>query len=226
MSIRTAVLIHGAGGGGWEFDLWLPVFEKAGVRPVVFDLVPAKGGPESTTFDDYVEQVRAQVPRTGRFALIGASLGGILSLKVAEQARPAALVLVNSVPPAGVGPPNPSPPYPEIVRWANGPLEETRLAMPDSDEATIQKAWKRWRDESGTVLNAITKKIPVRKPACPTLVVIGAEDTDIRPTTSVALADWAKADVLRYAGMSHVGPLLGRRAPEVAGTIVQWLKSR
>ena len=65
-------------------------------------------------------------------------------------------------------------------------------------------------------MNTLTKKVPAQKPACPTLVVIGSKDADIRPSTSLALAEWASADVLLYAGMSHVGPLLSRRAPEVA----------
>jgi pimeloyl-ACP methyl ester carboxylesterase len=157
---------------------------------------------------------------------MGASMGGVLALKAAEQVHPAALVLINSVPPAGVGPPNPLPPYPPIVRWANGPIEETRTAMPDSDEATIQTAWRRWRDESGTVMNTMLKKVIAQKPTCPTLVVLGAKDTDIRTSTGLSLAEWAGADVHLYTGMSHVGPLLSRRAPEVAEAILQWLKNR
>jgi len=112
------------------------------------------------------------------------------------------------------------------VRWANGPIEDTRSSMPDSDEKTILWAWKRWRDESGTVMNLLSQKVPVQKPTCPVLVVIGEKDTDIRPSTSLMLADWAGADVHRYVGMSHVGPLMSKRSGEVADAIVRWLQHR
>ncbi|HZP81980.1 MAG TPA: alpha/beta fold hydrolase [Chthonomonadaceae bacterium] len=222
----VVVMIHGAGGGGWEYDRWRPVFVRAGWSVIAPDLQPVKAGLAATTFADYVRQVRAWVPRERRrLALVGASLGGILALKAAESLHPDAVVLVNSVPPAGVGASRARKRYPEIVRWANGPLQETRDAMPDSDEATILWAHPRWRDESGAVLNAVAQGIAVRKPACPTLVVLGERDTDIPPATGLALARWAGADVQLYAATSHVGPLLGRRAEEIAAAVRQWVEA-
>ena len=155
---------------------------------------------------------------------MGASLGGILALQVAQALTPAALILVNSVPPAGVGMGRASAPRPAIVRWANGPLAETRAALFDSDEATIQWAWPRWRDESGAVLNQIAAGIPTAPPACPTLVILGEQDTDIPYQTGLSLAAWASADVVLYQGMSHVGPLLSRRAQEVARMVAVWCR--
>ncbi len=225
--MKTAVLIHGAGGGGWEYDPWKPVFERNGYRFIARDLIPAPGGLEKTAFADYVAQVRAWVPSGASPVLIGASMGGVLALKVAEAIPPSAVVLVNSVPPAGVPTARtPTDRYPPVVRWANAPFAETRDAMPDSDSATQQKAWKQWRDESGTVMNALNDRVAVRKPVGPVLVVIGAKDTDISPQTSRNVAAWADADIHEYAGMSHVGPLLGKRAAEVAAAVVAWLAVR
>ncbi|MBB6048642.1 alpha/beta fold hydrolase [Armatimonas rosea] len=222
---KTAVLIHGAGGGGWEYTLWEPVFRKAGWRTLAPDLVPAASGLEQTQLSDYVGQVLAAVPKDAApLVFIGASMGGLLALAAAAQRKPAALVLVNSVPPKGVPwPRTESKPSPPVVRWANGPLQETRDSMPDSDEKTIQFAWKRWRDESGAVLNTLHAGVELPNPSCPTLVVIGERDTDIPPETSVALATRLHADLHRYAGMSHVGPLLSTRAPEVAAATERWL---
>lgn len=223
----TAVLIHGAGGGAWEYDLWKPVFVRAGYKFVAKDLVPASGGLEKTTFADYEAQVKSWAPPGESPVLIGASMGGILALKVAEALKPSAIVLVNSVPPAGVVTARtPQERYPPVVKWANGPLSETRAAMPDSDEATIQKAWKRWRNESGAVMNALNDRVAVRKPGCPVLMVIGAKDTDISPQTSRNVAAWADADIHEYANMSHVGPLLSRRASGVADSVITWLKAK
>jgi pimeloyl-ACP methyl ester carboxylesterase len=223
----TFVLIHGAGGGGWEYDLWKPVLEKQGWNVVAKDLMPTQGGLEKTVFTDYVVQVRAWVPKSGKVVLAGASMGGILALKAAETVSPAAVVLINSTIPAGVGPARaPKPESPPVVRWANGPLQDTRDSMPDSDEKTILWAWKRWRDESGTVINTIRKGVPSRKPACPTLVILGEKDTDIPYTTGLELAKWAGADVQLYQGMSHVGPLMSTRATEVAEAMRLWVERR
>lgn len=222
----TAIMLHGAGGGGWEYERWQPPFTTAGYGVIANDLLPAGGGLRATTFDDYCQQVRAWFPAQQRIILIGASMGGLLALKAAETIQPAALVLVNSVPPAGVGALRTGKSYPPIVQWANGPLEETRSALFDSDEATIQWAWPRWRNESGAVLNAMSAGIAVQRPTCPTLVVLGEQDTDIPYQTGLALATWAKADVLLFHGMSHVGPLLSRRAEEVAQMVVTWCQQR
>lgn len=226
MKLGVVIMVHGAGGGGWEYDLWKPVFAKAGARVIARDLVPSKGGLEKTHFEDYVQQVRSWIPQGTKPVLIGASMGGILALKVAELVHPAAVVLVNSAPPAGVGPVPPAPKHPAVVRWANGPLKDTRDAMPDSDEKTILWAWPRWRDESGTVMNTIGKRVVAQKPKCPVLSVLGTNDTDVKFKTGLALAEWASADVHIYAGMSHVGPLMSKRSGEVAESIIRWLEKR
>lgn len=220
-------MVHGAGGGGWEYHLWQPVFEKAGWTVVAPDLVPTEGGLERTRFSDYQAQaVQWSQRRGGRLVLIGASMGGILSLKAAETISPDAIVLVNSTTPKGVGPPRRGEAAPPVIRWANGPREETEVSMPDSDEATIEYAWKRWRDESGAVVNEIRAGKEALRPACPVLVVLGQKDTDIPYTAGLELARWAGADVHLYAGMSHVGPLMSTRAAEVAQGILDWLKKK
>lgn len=218
----TIIFIHGAGGGAWEYDLWQPHFGAAGHRVIAQDLVPAPGGLAATTFADYLAQVRSWAPPQARLMLVGASMGGILALKAAETLKPAALVLINSVPPAGIDAARPSKSYPPIIEWSKGSLASTREALFDSDETIIQWAWPRWRDESGAVLTQIAGGIPVQAPTCPTLVVLSENDTDIPYQTGLALAQWARADVLLYRGMSHVGPLLSRRAAEVARTVLAW----
>lgn len=222
----TIVCIHGAGGGGWEYALWQPAFTAAGYTMIANDLQPAPAGLAATTFDDYLHQIQDWLPSQEAVILVGASMGGILALKVAETIKPTALVLVNSVPPAGIGGVRAAKQRPAIVEWANGPLEETRAALFDSDEVTIHWAWPQWRDESGAVLNQIAHGIAVQPPTCPTLVLLSEQDTDIPYQTGLALTTWAKADVTLYHGMSHVGPLLSQRAQEVAQTVLTWLQWR
>jgi len=216
----VAVMVHGAGGGGWEYMFWKPVFEKAGYRVVAKDLVPTKDGLAKTTFSDYVDQiVKESGPEPA--VLIGASMGGPLVLKAAERLHPKSIVLVCSAYPKGN---STAKPYPAIVKWANGPWKDTVESMPDSDEKTQKLAWPKWRDESGAVLNQLSKGVNPEKPTCPTLSIIPEGDDTVSPAQQQSLAMWANADTIRFKKMSHVGPLLSKRGTEVAELVVAWLK--
>jgi pimeloyl-ACP methyl ester carboxylesterase len=72
-------------------------------------------------------------------------------------------------------------------------------------------------------MTSLSKGFDLVRPGCPVLVVLGGKDTDVPPASGRELAENLKADLFEYAEMSHVGPLLGRRAGEVASTVVQWL---
>jgi pimeloyl-ACP methyl ester carboxylesterase len=215
----TVVMIHGAGGGGWEYDKWRPIFEKKGWNVINRDLVPAHGSYAHTTLANYVSQVVSWCPKEGCVVLIGASMGGRLALEAAPKIHPIAIVLVNSVPPEGNYPRK----FPPVVKWANGPLKDTIDSMPDSDEWTIKWAWKRWRDESGPVMEQLSKGGKVENPRCPVVVVIGEKDTDVPPALSRKMAERFKATVLSYPGMSHVGPLMSKSAEKVAQDVIDKL---
>lgn len=218
----VAIMIHGAGGGGWEYDKWRPVFTRAGYEVVAKDLVPVKGGYAETRLGDYVRQVVSWCPKDRPVVLIGASMGGMLAQLASSHVKTKAVVLVNSTSPLRKRKRN----LPPVVKWANGPLKDTRDSMPDSDEKTILWAWKKWRDESGAVMKALAAGPQVPAFRAPVLVVIGQKDTDIPPAESRRLAAHYRADVLEYQGMSHVGPLLSTRAEEVAQSVVTWIDAR
>ena len=219
----VAVMIHGAGGGGWEYKFWQTRFEQDGYRVIAPDLRPVNGDYAKTKLSDYVSQIVA-ASGAQPDVLIGASMGGVLVLKAAEQLHPRAIVLVCSTLPAGLVPKSEAKPYPDIIRWAGGPYSDTLASMPDSDEQTRRFAHPRWRDESGQVLNAIHDGVPVTKPECPVLSIIPDADDTIPSENQVVLSKWAKSDVLRFAGMSHVGPLLSTKATVVAEAVLGWLK--
>lgn len=224
---KVAVFIHGAGGGGWEWNAWKPVFEKAGWTCVAEDLVPTSAGIAETRFSDYEYQVEHWATTHGpsHLVLIGASMGGILALKAGGKLHPEAIVLVNSVGPAGVVHRAPKS-YPSVIEWSKGTLKETQDSMPDSDEATIQFAFKHWRDESGAVLTEISKGITVQKPSGHLLVILGDKDTDVPNAIGREMAKKFGGQLKVFKGMSHVSPLLGTRAPEVAKYTVDWLNKK
>jgi pimeloyl-ACP methyl ester carboxylesterase len=189
---------------------------------VAHDLLPAKGGLAKTRVEDYVRQIVAWTPeRHGRLVLVGASMGGPLVLAAARRLNPYAIVLVNPVPEIGM--PGRKP-FPAIVRWANGPFADTVASMPESDKAMQVYAWKHWRDESGAVLNQLSKGLRPRRPVCRVLMIVSGKDTDIAPFLSRATARRLRADMKALPEASHVGPLLGRRAPAVAADVLKWLQ--
>lgn len=224
----TVVCVHGAGGGGWEWAIWARVLAHRGFAVIAPDLKPSIAGIEKTSFADYRDQVLEWCRGAGEGAVLaGASLGGLLALAVAHAVRPAALVLVNPLPPAGVLARPLHEPWPALVPWARArSLASTQRAMPDADDAARLFALRRWRDESGAVLNEARDGVAVEAPRCPTLFLASEGDADIPPAAVRALAVRFSADFRSIPGASHVGPLLGRTAATVAAEASDWLAER
>ncbi len=223
------VFVHGAGGGAWEWAIWRRVFAAHGVVCRAIELEAAVGGVGATHLGDYMAQLREFVCRgdANERVLIGASLGGLLALAVADEVGAAALVLVNPIPPAPLAarlPPR--APYPEVIPWRrDATLASTRRAMPDADDAACAYAFRRWRDESGAVLNAARAGIEIAPPRARVLVVASRGDEDVPHEVSRELADTIGAESTTVAA-SHVGPLLGRCAAETAVATLRWLRHR
>lgn len=224
--VRSALLVHGAGGGGWEWNVWRGVFLSHGIDVACPDLQAATDGIAATLISDYVAQVRVELEAMPRpRALVGASLGGLLAMACADAAD--ALVLVNPVPPSPWAAKLPAREWPDVVRWrCDARLASTRRAIPDAEDAAALFAFRRWRDESGSVMRAAQEGIAVQRPTCPVLCIASARDGDAPPALTAALADAWNAALLRVPAPSHVGPLLGRGAASVASQALAWLSAR
>ncbi len=220
---RAALFVHGAGGGGWEWNLWRGVFEAAGYRVDAPDLMPVRAGLPATQFGDYQAQVGAALAALPRpRVLVGASLGGLLALGAAADAD--AVVLVNPLPPAPWHADLPPRDWPDVVHWRrDARLAGTRRALADTDDATALFAFRHWRDESGAVLREAQRGVAVARPACPVLCMVSDQDDDVPPAITRAMAEAWGADVLQTLSASHVGPLLGRDAAGIAAQAVEWL---
>ena len=222
--MRSACFLHGAGGGGWEWNIWLRVFRAHGWEVRAPELQAVAQGLAATRLQDYIAQARAAIETLPRPRIaIGASLGGLLAYANASLVD--ALVLVNPLPPS---------PWqhglPEFSReggtvpWSStASLAGTRRALFDADEATCLYAFRRWRDESSDVLREARAGIALAKPACPVLTIVSGKDEDVPETVSLTLAEAIGAHVLHLSEASHVGPLLGRGAADVATQAVDWL---
>jgi pimeloyl-ACP methyl ester carboxylesterase len=222
--VHDAVLVHGAGGGGWEWDIWRRVLQARGIACACMDLEPVAAGLSATTFDDYRTQVQIALDALPRpRVLIGASLGGLLAASCAASAD--ALVLVNPLPPEPWSAQLPQREWPDVVPWRrDARLASTRRALADADDATALFAFRRWRDESGVVLRQAQSGVAVAVPQCPVLVIASELDEDVPAEVTATVAEAWGASLLRMPGSTHVGPLLGRDAASVAAQVVDWLK--
>jgi len=226
----TVLLLHGAGGGAWQWRDWLPVLRAAGWRARAHDLRPARDGLAATTLDDYQHQVAGWLadcpPHT---ALVGASLGALLALRAAAAApgRVLAAVLVNPVPPGGLPDRRCREGWPDVVPWSRElPLARTRASLPEADRDTVRWVHGQWRDESGQVMRALCAGYRDAPPPVPLLVLCSGADRTVPLAHCRATAAWARCETLELAEASHLGPLLGPQAPAVARQVTDWLDAR
>lgn len=224
------VFVHGAGGGGWEWTVWLRVFAARGLRGCALDLMPAPAGLADTSFADYREQVVSwcrpeSVDDLAPILLVGASLGGLLAMAVAADVEARALLLVNPLPPDGlIGGKVRAEAHPAIIPWGRErSLASTRKAMPDADDAACLFAWRRWRDESALALAQASQGLAIEPPICPCLVMASDGDENVPEAVSRELATRYRADYQCLPNSSHVGPLLGRQAAHIAERAADWL---
>ena len=158
--------------------------------------------------------------------VIGASLGGLIALLAARRMKPAALVLVNPLPPAGIAPRPAREDWPDVIAWGNArSFASTRRAMPDADDAARWMAHRRWRDESGAVMREAVRGVAIDAPSCPLLVLASECDVDVSPASGRAFAEMNAAEFRLLPKMNHLTPLFGRAAHTVAQAAADWCAS-
>lgn len=217
LSKPHVLFLHGAGGGGWEWNVWQRLFQAHGFDTHAPDLLASSSGLSNTTLEDYSQQVQQHLLAMKQpKIIIGASLGGLLALMNADQAN--ALVLINPMPPAPWHLALPTQEtYPAIIPWrSRASLSGTRRSLFDCDEMTCLVAFRHWRDESGAVMNAAMKGVALVAPQCPVLMMASELDDDVPFSLSVELAEHLGASFVTLPNASHVGPLLGKNAAQFA----------
>lgn len=227
LSKPEVLFLHGAGGGAWEWNIWIRVFRAHRFHCHAPDFLPSASGLTKTSLEDYSLQVQQHLlAMASPKIIVGASLGGLLALMNSEFAD--ALVLINPMLPApwhAQMPPREN--YPDLVPWQlNASLPGTRRALFDSDEITCLYAFRHWRNESGAVMNEAMQGVEIARPECPLLVMASVQDVDIPFAVSRNLAENLNAGFIDLPQTSHVGPLLGKTAAQCALRAVGYLNSR
>ncbi|MEO8811502.1 MAG: alpha/beta hydrolase [Caulobacteraceae bacterium] len=244
------VMVHGAFCGGWVFDRFRTLFERAGHLVTAPDLPgheagAGRGGVIGKSMADYAASVAALCAAQGAPPiLIGHSLGGLVAQMVAARTPLAALILLAPSPPWGVAGGTMEEAISAVSLYALGPF----WALPiDPDYAAARRylfdrlprderkaTFARMGVESGRALwetlnwwldPFATTLAPGAKVRIPVLGLAGALDAIHPPATVKAIVGRLGGDTRVLPGMSHW--LAGEPGWEnVAGLCFDWLGER
>ncbi|MBX4949714.1 alpha/beta hydrolase [Rhizobium binae] len=233
------LFVHGAFTGSWMWSKYIPHFMAAGWDSYCINL---RGHYKSRsvdftqlTFEDYLEDIREAIAEVvddsgGPPVVIGFSMGGILSQKLAESVEIAGLVLIDSsicrqvhdeVPYQGLAPRAPGLVVPAPARGEQFSADET------CEDIAFQRKYLSM--ESGKAFGAFSfhfgaKGVSVdgARIACPSLVIsaVGNDDDDRRGR---AAARHIGGEYLGLPGTTHTGLLVGQRYREAVSRIMDWL---
>ncbi|ETR74406.1 MAG: hydrolase or acyltransferase [Candidatus Magnetoglobus multicellularis str. Araruama] len=101
------LFVHGMWAGSWMWDQYKAFFINKGFDCYALDL---RGRPDSIpvydrgkiSINDYVQDVKVVAEQLNTPIIIGHSMGGLLTQKVAELLSPSAIILIGPTPPAGI----------------------------------------------------------------------------------------------------------------------------
>ncbi|WP_246720422.1 alpha/beta hydrolase family protein [Rhizobium lentis] len=233
------LFVHGAFTGSWMWSKYIPHFMAAGWDSYCINL---RGHYKSRSVDftqvefaHYLEDIREGiaeiVDETGSPpVVIGFSMGGILSQKLAESVEIAGLVLIDSsicrqvhdaVPYQDLAPRAPGLVVPAPARGEQFSADET------SEDIAFQRKYLSM--ESGKAFAAFSFHFGAQgisvdggRITCPSLVIsaVGDEDDDHRGR---AAARHIGGEYLGLSGTTHTGLLVGQRYHEAVSSIMDWL---
>lgn len=239
-SARPPLLfVHGAFTGSWMWGKYIPHFTAAGWNSYCINL---RGHYKSRSvdftkieFEDYLEDIREAiseiVEESGSLpVVIGFSMGGILSQKLAESVEIAGLVLIDSsisrevhaeIPYRDLAPRAPGLVVPAPARDEQFSADET------SEDIAFQRKYLSM--ESARAFSAFSFhfgaegiSIDGGKITCPSLVISAVNDeaSDHRGRTT---ARHLGGEYLGLWGTTHTGLLVGQRYHEAVSRIMIWL---
>lgn len=230
------LFVHGAYTGSWMWSKYIPHFIAKGWKCYVMNMRSHYKSRlmdmTEITFEDYLEDIQEVIAECGvPPILIGFSMGGILSQKLAETADIAGLVLVDSSISREV---HEAVPYSDASQRTPGiilpaPAREELTSIDESAE-DIEFQRKYLTMESSRAFGAFSfhfgaKGISVDSSliSCPCLVIQAVNDDDDDRRGRV-MAEYFHAEYKGLWNTTHTGLLVGQRYMEPVNTILEWLK--
>ncbi|WP_261305233.1 alpha/beta hydrolase [Paenibacillus andongensis] len=226
------LFVHGAYTGSWMWSKYIPHFISKGWKCYVMNLRSHYKSRlldmTNVSFEDYLEDIKEVIAECGDSPiLIGFSMGGILSQKLAETIEFAGLVVIDTSISKEV---YELVPYKELTQMTPGiivpaPVREEHSSIDESaDDIEFQKKYLTM--ESSKAFSAFSKggiSIDSSLISCPGLVIkaVNCDDDNRRGRVT---AEHLKAEYTGLWNTTHTGLLVGQRYMEVVDRIMEWLK--
>ncbi|MCL6661071.1 alpha/beta hydrolase [Paenibacillus amylolyticus] len=229
------LFVHGAYTGSWMWSKYIPHFVQHGWTCYVMNLRSHYKSRvmdmTKITFDHYLEDIREVLAEFNEPpVLIGFSMGGILSQKIAETVTLAGLVVIDASLSKEV---HELIPYPESNRITPGiimpaPVRDELTSIDETaDDIAFQRKYLQTESAKAfatfsVLCGADGVSINGDLICCPSLVikVVSCEDEDQRGKLTAKQLD------AEYAGLwdtTHTGLLVGQRYMEPVQLILGWL---
>ena len=229
------LFVHGAYTGSWMWSKYIPHFVQHGWTCYVMNLRSHYKSRvmdmTMITFDDYLEDIREVLAEFNEPpVLIGFSMGGILSQKIAETVTLAGLVVIDASLSKEV---HALIPYPESNRITPGIImpAPVRDELTSIDETAEDIAFQRKYLQTESAKAFATFSVLCGADGisingdlihCPSLVIkaVSCEDEDQRGKLTAKQLD------AEYAGLwdtTHTGLLVGQRYMEPVDIILGWV---
>jgi len=238
--VPTILFLHGAFADHHSFSGWVQRFADSGYNTVAVSLRGRLGvGPDRAaglTFGDYVDDARAVIDEIGHPPIIvGHSLGGLISQRLAAQGRTRAIALLASAPPStltaqAIALPRFLPNMPRIMTGrsfvvGNGACSVLALnRVPDADRPAIHA---HLTHESGKVYRAMmlgTVRVKAADVDVPVFVGGGADDRIVSRRLVRKTARHYAVEPRMYADHGHW--IIGEPGWErVADDVLAWLEA-
>ena len=232
------LFVHGAYTGSWMWSKYIPHFVDEGWKCYAMNL---RGHYRSrvtdltrVTFEDYLEDIREVIAECGGPPIvIGFSMGGMLTQKLAETAGFAGLVLIDSsisrevyeIAPYGeedeykMGIIEPAPAREETSSMDESPediaFQKKYLAMESSKAIGAYRCFH--EGNYGVSINGALAKCP-----CLVIKAVNGRDDELR---GKATAGQFHGEYAGFRNTTHTGLLVGQRYLKVVDRMLEWLKT-
>ena len=233
--------VHGMWGGSWVFENYLRVTAARGREAWAINLRGHHGSRPvddlgNVTLEDYIHDVADALDALGPAVVVGHSMGGLLAQAVASRPDVTAVVLMASVPPAGLS----------LLSWALlrrapryllaalGPrafrpreADARALALGCVSPSLRATVAARFVHDSGRVARqlALGTLPALPRPRCPVLVVGARQDRLTPAALQRRVAARYDAEYVEAVGHGHMLPIEpGWPAPILR--VLAWLDAR
>ncbi|MBB4115544.1 pimeloyl-ACP methyl ester carboxylesterase [Rhizobium sp. BK226] len=239
-SVRPPLLfVHGAFTGSWMWSKYIPHFISAGWNCYCINL---RGHYKSRSadftkilFEDYLEDIRLVISEIVEECgtppiVIGFSMGGILSQKLAESVGIAGLALIDSSICREV---HAEVPYRDLALRMPGlvvpaPARDEQISIDETfEDIAFQRKYLSM--ESAKAFDAFSFhfgaegiSVEGERITCPSLVICAVND-ESDDHRGRATARHIGGEYLGLRGTTHTGLLVGQRYSEAVSRIIDWL---